>query len=82
MRVSGYRSGGICRPDPVCSFCDCVLAAEAPRRAIPGAAVAAGLRALPGAGRSSASDGLEDLVLKLRAEVDGRTLRHTRGGGK
>ena len=27
-------------------------------------------------------DGLEDLVLKLRAQVDGRTLRHTRGGGK
>ena len=51
------RSGGICRPDPVCACCDCVPAAEAPRRAIPGTAVAAGLRALPGAGRPSALPG-------------------------
>ena len=54
MRVSGHRSCGICRPGPVCAFWDCALAAEALQRAIPGAAVAAGLRARPGAGRPSA----------------------------
>jgi hypothetical protein len=43
VRVSGYRACGICRPDPVCAFWDCALAAEAPQRAIPGTA-AAGLR--------------------------------------
>jgi len=37
------RSGGICRPDPVCAVCDCVPAAEAPQRAIPDAPVAVGL---------------------------------------
>jgi hypothetical protein len=36
-------SGGICRPDPVCAFCDGVPTAEAPQGAIPDTAVAAGL---------------------------------------
>ena len=52
------RSGGICRPDPVCAFCDCVPAAEAPQRAIPDTAVAAGLLRPAGNGTAASTGGL------------------------
>jgi hypothetical protein len=52
------RSCGICRPDPVCVFWDCALAAGAPQRAIPDTAVAVGLLRPAGNGTAVSAGGL------------------------